>query len=358
MYVSLITALAPRSGGSSWTITIILTSFTGSCVICYRSGVTIHGFQPVKPPLTGRGPENGHARPYQGPPETVPATATAVSVSEKRPAINVKYLQFSLYTRTYNCLDCELVTSVFERTTPFPGPASTAARRTQRALSIGTPLVTSGRLRPGSGVLRQLFGPTFFALGPSGGGGNRPDRDRDAVTDEAAEAAEAVTGGTITELLVEQSVLTEEGRRDGLRLAGEFRSDWRRRIERVGDEDRALMQLAMLVGADPTEVQLEVREDRFVARYGGREIGAWPSRAAFLADIALYPTIEEWLSAWSDLDGEGRAELLARLRAFLERCPGCEGKLRTKEARNGRSDHVAVSITCRSCRQVIVTGSY
>jgi hypothetical protein len=251
-----------------------------------------------------------------------------------------------------------LVTSVFERTTPFPGPASTAARRTQRALSIGTPLVTSGRLRPGSGVLRQLFGPTFFALGPSGGGGNRPDRDRDAVTDKAAEAAEAVTGGTITELLVEQSVLTEEGRRDGLRLAGEFRSDWRRRIERVGDEDRALMQLAMLVGADPTEVQLEVREDRFVARYGGREIGAWPSRAAFLADIALYPTIEEWLSAWSDLDGEERAELLARLRAFLERCPSCEGKLRTKEARNGRSDHVAVSITCRSCRQVIVTGSY
>jgi len=86
--------------------------------------------------------------------------------------------------------------------------------------------------------------------------------------------------------------MTDDAAGTDLTLTPAFQSDWRRRIERMRDGERARLQLAMPVGADPTEVQLKGREDRFVAHYGGREIGAWPSRAAFLADIALYPTIE------------------------------------------------------------------
>jgi hypothetical protein len=254
--------------------------------------------------------------------------------------------------------DCEWMTHVFEQSTRLPGPAGTDADALRTALPIGRPTAAAGWLQPGRDVLGRLLVAALLTVGPSGGGDNSPDRDRDAGTDDAAEEGNRVTGETATELLLERSVLTEDRRRDGLRLTSQFRSDWRRRIDRVHDGDRALRQLAMLIGVDPAEVQLERREDRFVARRGGREIGAWPSRAAFLADVALYPTIGEWVPAWAGLDGEERAELLARLRAFLERCPDCEGKLRAEEARNGRNDHVAVSITCRSCRQVIVTGSY
>jgi len=224
----------------------------------------------------------------------------------------------------------------------------------QAAWQIDTPPVATGRLRPGSGVLGRLFGPGLLTLGPSGGGGNRPYQDRDDGTDDAAE-----TGETVTELLVKHSVLTEDRRRDSLRLTGEFRSDWRRRIGRVRDGERALMQLAMLIGVDPAEVQLEAQEDRFVAHRGRREIGAWPSRAAFLADVALYRTIGEWVPAWRGLDGEERAELLGRLRAFLKYCPSCEGDLQAEEGEGElRTDHVPVSIVCTECQQVVVTGSY
>jgi len=244
---------------------------------------------------------------------------------------------------------------VREQPTLQPGPAVTAGHERRAAWRTGT-LVAAGQLRSGNGVLGRLFGAIVLGLGPSGGGGNSPDREADLETDEATAVTEAVDGEAIAELLVAQSVLAEDDGCDDLRLTGGFQSDWWRRIERVRDDERALMQLAMLIGVDPDEVQLEGREGRFVAHRGGREVGAWPSRAAFLADVALYPTIEEWVPAWTELDGEQRGELLARLRAFLERCPHCRGTLRADE--EDGTDHVAVSITCTDCGQVIVTGSY
>ena len=138
--------------------------------------------------------------------------------------------------------------------------------------------------------------------------------------------------------------MTDDAAGTDITLTPAFQSDWRRRIERMCDGERARLQLAMPVGADPTEMQLEAREDRFVARYGGREIGAWPSRAAFLADIALYPTIEEWLSAWSDLDGEERAELLARLRRSSSAVPVVRANSGPKKRETGE----ATMLRCRS----------
>jgi len=246
---------------------------------------------------------------------------------------------------------------VYEQSTS-PEPAIIAVRQRRVAWWLDT-LLAAGQPRSRSGVLGRLFGPILLGLGPSGRGGGGPDRDRTAETRNAADATgERVDGETIAELLVAQSVLTEDEGRDDLRLAETFRSDWRRRIGQVRDEERARLFLGMLIAVDPVEVTLEQRAERFVATREETEIGAWPSRAAFLADVALYPTLGEWVPQWTSLDGESRGELLARLRTFLERCPDCEGALRAEEAAGGDPGELAVSVACTDCEQVIVTGSY
>jgi len=207
-------------------------------------------------------------------------------------------------------------------------------------------------------VLGRLFWAGFFGLAPApddgaGGAGSDPD---DGGT--AADATEAGDGKRLVDWLVERSVLIETDGLDDRRLTEEFRSDWWRRIEQVRDDEQARLYLAMLIAVDPDEVSLEQQAKRFVATRQGTEIGAWPSRAAFLADVALYPTLEEWLPQWTSLDGEARGELLARLRTFLERCPVCASSVHALEDESITDDHVAVSITCTRCERVIVTGSY
>ncbi|WP_259535901.1 hypothetical protein [Halalkaliarchaeum sp. AArc-CO] len=167
-----------------------------------------------------------------------------------------------------------------------------------------------------------------------------------------------IDGRTLAELLEEAGIVTETEAGDDLRLTDRFGDVWHRRIERVRTGDRARQQLALVLEVDPDELVTEETGGTFIVRLGGNELGKWPSKAAFLADVALHPTLGEWLPVWDDLDGRSRDELLGRLRAFLETCPTCGGELQAIEKPNAETGGSSVSLMCSECEAVMFRGAY
>lgn len=191
-------------------------------------------------------------------------------------------------------------------------------------------------------------------------GPRRPERGRsrrrgvltDGGTDEPA--GQAIDGAELIDRLEGASIVTDDGA--DLRLTDEFAEVWQRRARRVRAGDRTVDHAAMILEVDPADLTVEERDGEYVARLAGRELGEWPSEAALLADLALYPTLAEWLPVWESLDGRSRGTLLARLRAFLEVCPACDGSLVAEERAGGEGTEV--SLVCEGCGQVSFSGSY
>ena len=223
----------------------------------------------------------------------------------------------------------------------------------------------------------------IYALAPGGGAGNSRDdsvEDPDNEGDESTEGSPPSDGGSderddhdesgdavaeqetigreqLAQLLVESSILTDDEQIDDLRLTEEFRQVWRRRIDQLRDTDRAIMRMALVLELDPDDLSVEERDGEFRAFLRDTEIGEWPSESAFLADLALRPTLEEWLPLWDDLGDASRGELLARLRVFLEQCPVCDGELAPNEI-PGATGGTAIELACTDCGQVAFSGAY
>ena len=206
----------------------------------------------------------------------------------------------------------------------------------------GTPELTK-RYVPGR--LLRLFGKEPLANADDG---TTPE-GRDAETTE-------------TETLLRTAGVVEpEPEADDLRLTDEFREVWWRRIRQFrDDEERAARHLASVLDVDPAALGF-VGEAEFGVSYEGDLIAEWFSEAAFYADLAAEPTLAEWLDGWDDLGDRRRTNLLAGLRAFLERCPACDADLQQVE--NVRqscctTDLVSVSVDCESCGARVFSGSY
>ena len=206
----------------------------------------------------------------------------------------------------------------------------------------GTPELTK-RYVPGR--LLRLFGKESLANADDG---------------TTPEGRDAETAETET-LLRTAGVVEPEPEADDLRLTDEFREVWWRRIRQFrDDEERAARHLASVLDVDPAALGF-VGEAEFGVSYEGDLIAEWVSEAAFYADLAAEPTLVEWLNDWDDLGDRRRTNLLAGLRAFLERCPACDAELQQVE--NVRqscctSDLVSVSVDCESCGARVFSGSY
>lgn len=224
--------------------------------------------------------------------------------------------------------------------------------RTARRAVPCPPLAWQLRRRLGA-ALRGAVPRLVFWSEPGGDGGGDGDRTDDSDDAEPPAGVETIRLEELAGELAEASILTEDEQLGDLRLTDEFRRDWWRRIERMRDEERALMHLGLVLELDPDELSTVEEETRFSVRHRHVEMGSWPSRAGFVADIALYPTLGEWFPLWDDLDGESRGETLARLRALLEECPSCDGAVHARE-----QDASDVAIVCVECGDVLVSGSY
>ena len=193
------------------------------------------------------------------------------------------------------------------------------------------------------------------AGGPSGSTGSQATAasepgDGDPVDPEAVETQ-----------LLEAGVVEEDEREDDLQLTETFRDDWWRRIRWYrGDETDAKARLGTVLDIDPDGIGFR-DESRFIVTYEGDRIGAWDSDAAFYADLAVEPTLKEWLPDWEELGDRRRTELIAGMRAFLETCPACEAALEPVE--NVResccsSQVVGVTVDCEACGALVFSGQY
>ncbi|WP_200531268.1 hypothetical protein [Halorubrum sp. LN27] len=164
-------------------------------------------------------------------------------------------------------------------------------------------------------------------------------------------------------MLRESGVVEDDPDADDLRLTAEFREVWWRRIRRFrGDDEAAKRRLGAVLDLDPDVLGFEAGDrGRFVVTLEGDPISRWDSDAAFYADLAVEPTLREWLPDWEGLGDRRRTELIAGMRAFLESCPACETTLTQVE--NVRksccsSDVVGVDVDCEACGARVFSGTY
>ena len=156
-----------------------------------------------------------------------------------------------------------------------------------------------------------------------------------------------MSDSTLINLLDDASIVAVDST-DNLILTDDFRADWRHRIEHLRDRD-PMDFLGLLLDADPDTLAID-DEDTFTVTRSGTTVGEWPSKAAIVADVAAFVTLQEWLPEWEELDGRTRDELVARLRVFLKNCPACDGEL---ESESGANDDVP-EMVCSECGAALI----
>lgn len=145
--------------------------------------------------------------------------------------------------------------------------------------------------------------------------GKEPNRlrklDADLSDDADLETALAAAG-----------VLEPTSEEDGYGLTRDFRSRWNAALETArGTDGEALRETFDVEG----EVELDDFGSAFRVYADDEFVGKWPTRAAFLADLASRDVLVGRYDGWSNLTVEGRAAVLERVRSYLATCPDCEG---------------------------------
>lgn len=122
--------------------------------------------------------------------------------------------------------------------------------------------------------------------------------------------------------------------------------------------------VANLIDADRSAVELywdDPTETVFVEVTSGEDVEArtYPSRAAFLADLAAARAIENRWDGFQALPVDARENILTGLRAFLDSCPNCGGSLVTVDEGDAGCCGLrnVATIQCPDCESLLVRGA-
>ncbi|MFC3958842.1 hypothetical protein [Halovivax cerinus] len=178
-----------------------------------------------------------------------------------------------------------------------------------------------GYLVPGTPTLTKRYFPdrvlAWFDKGPE------PTTADGAAGEKPFDPERILVEGGVT-------VPCEDG--DDLCLADGLRDRWRGHVRSVRDGDRTT-QVAAFVEREPESITLDDSDaDRIVVT--GSEGGAvahWESEAALIADLAGARLLDEEIETWSDRPLHERGKVVGGLRAFLETCPACDGRISLDE---------------------------
>ncbi|AEH35919.1 hypothetical protein [Halopiger xanaduensis] len=137
---------------------------------------------------------------------------------------------------------------------------------------------------------------------------------------------------------------------DDVCLPDPVRSAWQTEIDVRRDGDRR-RQVARFLETDPEAVTIDRRDERVSVRVDERLVGRWESEPALLADLAGAQVLADQIPDWNRRPLAHRSRLANGLRAFLERCPRCNGPVSLGEETVEsccRSQQV-YAITCDDC---------
>lgn len=172
-----------------------------------------------------------------------------------------------------------------------------------------------GYLVPGTPELTKRYMPTW-ALRPFG---KAP----------SADAGHVDSGGGVVpeEFLVDLGVVEPCERDDDLCLDAAFREAWRERVREVREWNLETEGVDDALGVDPDRLLVYEHEGLLHVYRDGTSVYTWPSRGALVADVAAAAALDARSPSWSDLSVGERIGVLTGLRAFLERCPSCDGRV-------------------------------
>ena len=192
-----------------------------------------------------------------------------------------------------------------------------------------------GYLIPGTPTLTKRYFPTWLLA--------RFGKDQPAFGTESDPGSALLAAGLLRP--------TPDG--SDIRLDPAFAAQW---IARTGDffdsesEDEAAALAAVL--DLPVDDLLVAQGEAGVSAYiDGQFLGSWPSRTAFVADLAGSELLASMVPGWAESSSTRRTELTGTLRLFTESCPQCGGAVDLGEEQRETccSSYEIVTADCVVC---------
>jgi len=180
-----------------------------------------------------------------------------------------------------------------------------------------------GYLIPGTPTYTKRYAPAWFlAVFDKHPAVTNDTKSEDGPVDEAQR------------VLLNHGLLkpTQDG--SDLKLSESFQEVWHDRIANFNDEADLQKRWATIIfEAGTDEVAITSADSGMVSlSQNGRRQIAWPSWAAYLADVAAASLVAERYNGWSNANPEMRRTLVTVLRLFLETCPLCSGSVEAAES--------------------------
>ncbi|NHN61239.1 MULTISPECIES: hypothetical protein [Halorussus] len=223
-------------------------------------------------------------------------------------------------------------------------------------LSLGI-IYLRGYLVPGTPTLTKRYLPDRVLAKFDKLEDKRVGADENGISEEHGMVDDRTDAGANAEEREPEAVLADAGavepcaEVDDLCLAEEFREAWDDAMDSIATDGTETDDLARILDLEAQNLSVEEYDGALVARYDGRRLGQWASRAALVADLAAAELLEERYDDWDDLPVTNQSRVLSGLRVFLDECPDCGGDVtveqETVESCCRTMDVVAVS--CSAC---------
>ncbi len=161
-------------------------------------------------------------------------------------------------------------------------------------------------------------------------------------------------------LLYDAAIVEDCAATDDLCMTGEFRARWTEKMTALQDRDKQRASLGRTIDVPTDSIRFEETDAGWFVFVDEMQAGRWPSRAAFVTDLASETLLKTTLTNWEAIPGHDRARILASLRAFAEECPTCGGEITNDErviASCCRGETVSVETVCTGCNSVLFEGT-
>lgn len=259
----------------------------------------------------------------------------------------IQPFQQSEHTGENRCNPCTIVNLC------IAGFLSILAFTISSSLSIAVFLVCCGvillrgYLVPGTPTITRRYFPDFllrwFDKSP------KTEIDR-SVNGEDNRTVDPVS------LLIDAGVIVDPAE-DDLQLSEGFRNAWRDHVEILSGKDPTVV-LGHLFSIDSGSLSVGSAGERMTVHRNGDLFTLWPSRAAYLTDVAASEALDARSEEWNAIDHEQRGRILQRLRVFLDQCPSCQGTIADGEATRGCCvDEQYFEVFCEDCGATILEAS-
>jgi hypothetical protein len=269
-----------------------------------------------------------------------------------RPTIPKRFVSLRRpeYTGANRCLPCTVVNLCIAAVLTAGAAVVSAPLAVAVAFVSLSAVYLRGYLVPGTPELTKRYLPNSV-LRLFG----KDERARPLADAPASGPAEPVD---VTAALLGLGVLVE--RPEDVALAPDFERAWRAAMAERDAHAPDMGDLGDVLGVDPGELSPYYYGDDACTVYRDDvPVGHWESAAAFCADTAAAATLAGE-DDWERLPFSVRGELLAALRACLERCPVCEGavELGAETVESCCTSREVVAAACVDCGARLFEADY